>query len=65
MPNRFSNTWAGVISSIYQKFPEDFTRFYVVQVRRFFQPRDVKPDVRSVLAVWDSLNLVSCPELLI
>ncbi len=24
-----------------------------------FIHRDVKPDVRSVLAVWDSLNLVS------
>jgi hypothetical protein len=33
------------------KFPEDFTRFYVVQVQRLFQPRDVKPDVRFVLAV--------------
>ena len=27
-----------------------------------FIHRDVKPDVRPVLAVWDSLNFVSLPR---
>ena len=42
-------------------FPEDFSSLCLQRsYHKFgFIHRDVKPDVRSVLAVWDSLNLVS------